>query len=91
MCNCTACNDKDAHYEDLKEKIAIMIRAGEILDLKHTLSINENGEFTVLFLSDVQFNTPDIDKKIYEIQWEKWDAELKSGTGRSAAFLGKDK
>lgn len=63
MCTCTACNDKYSYHGDLKERIAFMIRVGEMLDLKHMLSINENGEFTMLFLSDVQFNTPDIDKK----------------------------
>lgn len=35
--------------------------------------------------------TPAIDEKVYAIQREMWDTELKSGVGRSAAFLGKDK
>ena len=35
-------------------------KINELLDLKHELRVDENGDFKVLVLSDVQFNTPSI-------------------------------
>ena len=38
-------------------------KINQLLDLKHTLRVDENGNFKVLVLSDVQFNTPDISEE----------------------------
>ena len=38
-------------------------KINQLLDLKHTLRVDENGNFKVLVLSDVQFNTPNISEE----------------------------
>jgi hypothetical protein len=38
-------------------------KINELLDIKHTLRVDENGNFKVLILSDVQFNTPNISEE----------------------------
>ena len=38
-------------------------KINELLNLKHTLRVHEDGSFKVLVLSDVQFNTPNISQE----------------------------
>lgn len=58
----SACSN-NVNKDNLKTVFKDSSRVNELLDLKHELRVDENGEFTILVLSDVQFDTPNIASK----------------------------
>ncbi|MBE6809904.1 MAG: hypothetical protein E7521_02455 [Ruminococcaceae bacterium] len=54
---------KNIGNDSIKASIGNAEQINDLLKLKHRLRVNENGEFTILFFSDVQFSTPNIAAK----------------------------